>query len=59
MRRSREAGEELAGLSLLDDPRAQVEGEHGRAVPLLLVQLVLLWLALAHGQRLRLVRLDL
>ena len=59
MRRSREAGEQLARLPLLDDPRPQVEGEHGRAVPLLLVQLVLLRLALAHRQRLGRVRLDL
>lgn len=59
MRRARTACQELARLSLLDDPRPQVEGEHGRAVPLLLVQLVLLRLALPHRQRLGRVRLHL
>ena len=44
---------------MLDDPGPEVEGEHGRAVALLLVQLVLLRLALSHRQRLWRVRLQL
>ena len=53
------ASQQLAGLSFLDDPGPEVEGEHGRRVALLLVELVGLWLPLADGQRLRLVPGDL
>lgn len=59
MRHAREASQQLAGLSFLDDPGSEVEAEHGCAVPLLLVQLVLFGLPFANGQRLRRVAGDL
>ena len=59
MRLSSTASQQLAGLSFLDDPGPEVEGEHGRRVPLLLVELVGLGLPLADGQWLGLVPGDL
>ena len=50
-----QAGQQLAGGALLHHPGPQVEGEHGRGLLLLLVQLVRVDLALPHRQRLGLV----
>ena len=49
------ASQQLARLSLLDDPGPEVESEHRSGVTLLLVELVRLGLPLADRQWLRLV----
>jgi len=52
---ARAAAEQLAGAALLHHPWTEVEGEHGSALLLLLVELVGVELPLANWKRLRLI----